>query len=108
MALRDNAAPTDWHAKTEWDGAPPAAKPSKKKPAKKVAVASHAEAGLQPDRNLRHHVSHLELHQLVAGKRVAKLLAVQRVLPRDLQAVLRGAEGAPRDAVPGAHQAVPV
>ena len=70
-----------------------------------LEAAAQRKAALQAQRDLRLHVGELLLHQLVGGQRLAELLAVQRVLPRAVPAVLGCAHHAPGDTVAGIVQA---
>lgn len=109
--------------------------PVRRHPPALVLEAPEAQAGLQPQRDLRHHVRQLLLHQLVARQRPPELLPaaqsgalgtlrgvapggtppprhpagaalpVEDVLPRRLQTGLGGPQRTPGDAVPGLVEA---
>ena len=57
------------------------------------------QGAMQSERNFRLHVGELLLHQLVGGERPAELLAVERILPRPMPAVLCRTHGAPGNAI---------
>jgi len=63
-----------------------------------VLEARNLQHGLLRQRDLRQHLGHLELHELVRRQRVAELLAVQGVLAGSRQAELGRADRAPADA----------
>ncbi len=64
-----------------------------------VHQTSHAQRGVQAQRDFSLHIGQLQLDQLVGGQRAAKLLAVQRVLTRRVPAEFGGAQRPPGDAV---------
>ena len=61
-----------------------------------VHQPADAQARLQPERDLGLHVRELLLHQLRRRERPVELLAVERILPRAVQAVLGRTYRAPR------------
>ena len=54
-------------------------------------AAADAQRRLQSEADFGHHVRKLQLHELVGGKRLAELLAIERVAPRRMVAGFGGA-----------------
>ncbi len=70
-----------------------------------IQQTTDAQAGLQAKADLGHHVGKLQLEDLGAGDRLAKLLAVKPILTRGVVAELGRTKHTPADAIAGAVEA---
>ena len=70
-----------------------------------VEQAADAQAALEAERDVGHHVGQLLLDQLGLGQRLAELVSVEHVLPGPVEAVLGRPHRPPRDAVACAVEA---